>query len=132
MWLCFLCLAILSYQIVKWFLRKLHISDYNARHVLVTGSATGFGNRLVKQLDKLGVPVFACCLTEHAQKKLCTECFNDVFPEGLDVTKDESVKRCLKTVKEKLGDKGLVFTCFLKDFFYISVYFNLYTRKGQI
>ena len=101
---------------MKWFLRKLHISDYNSRHVLVTESDTGFGNLLVKHLDKLGVPVFACCLTEHGQKKLRTECSSNVFPLGLDVTKEESVKRCLKTVKEKLGDKGLVLICFLNVF----------------
>ena len=82
------------------------LSDLNNRHVLVTGCDTGFGNLLVKHLDKLGIPVFAGCLTEGGQEKLRAGCSRNVFPVGLDVTEEESVQKCLAIVKEKLGGKG--------------------------
>ena len=111
MWFCFLCILIVSYQTVKWFLGRIHISNLTSRHVLVTGCDTGFGNLLVKHLDKLGMPVFACCLTEQAQEKLRRECSSNVFPLGLDVTKEDSVKKSLDIIREKLGDKG--FSCLI-------------------
>lgn len=107
MWICLLCIVIFSYLTVKWFLRRINLSDLNSRHVLVTGCDTGFGNLLVKHLDMLRMPVFAGCLTEQAQEKLRRECSSNVLTLWLDVTKEESVQKCLNIIKEKLGDKGL-------------------------
>ena len=94
------------YQAVKWLHGRIKLSDLHNRHVLVTGCDTGFGNLLVKHLDKLGIPVFAGCLTEEGQEKLRAVCSSNVFPMGLDVTKEESVQKCLAIVKEELRGKG--------------------------
>ena len=97
------------YGILQWWRRqKLIISNITDRHVLITGCDTGFGNLLAKHLDKMGFHVFACCLTESAQKELRRQCSSNVIPLELDVTKQESVMNCLQQVQEHLGDKGLI------------------------
>ena len=106
MWICLLCVIVIAYKTVKLLLGRIKLSDINNRHVLVTGCDTGFGNLLVKHLDKLGIPVFAGCLTEEGQEKLRAGCSSKVFPVGLDVTKEESVQKCLAIVKKQLDGKG--------------------------
>lgn len=108
MWFYIVCIGILVYFLSKRFLETLLLPHDADRHVLVTGCDTGFGNLLAKHLEKLGIRVFACCLTEQAQEDFRSHCSRNVIPLALDVTKEESVQNCLKFVKEKLGDKGLV------------------------
>ena len=95
------------YQAVKWLHGRIKLSDLHSRHVLVTGCDTGFGNLLVKHLDKLGIPVFAGCLTEEGQEKLRAGCSSNVFPMGLDVTKEESVHKCVWLLLKRITWKRL-------------------------
>ena len=50
--------------------------------------------------------MLACCLTENGQNELRQQCSRYVTPLELDVTKHESVQKCLQEVKQHLGDKG--------------------------
>lgn len=44
------------------------------RSVMITGCDTGFGNILAKDLDSLGIKVFAGCLTEKGIQDLKAKC----------------------------------------------------------
>jgi len=104
----YLLLAVLIYKALDWFVRLFWIGKYDTRYILVTGCDTGFGNLLVKRLDRLGCHVFAGCLTESGETELKKSCSNNVVTLSLDVTKQERVRNALEFVKEKLPPgKGL-------------------------
>ena len=42
------------------------IANYQSRgYVLITGCDSGFGRMLATELDRRGIPVIACCLTQE-------------------------------------------------------------------
>jgi hypothetical protein len=59
--------------LLMWFLFFSRRGKKVAPHgkaVLITGCDTGFGNELMKRLDKEGFVVFACCLTQQGDHLL--------------------------------------------------------------
>ena len=96
----------LIYKVFKRILHRLRIPNYTDRHVLITGCDSGFGNLLVKRLDKLGFHVFACCLTDDALEDLRVQSSSKVIPLKLDITDEKKVLACLERVKKSLGDNG--------------------------
>lgn len=77
--------------------------------VLVTGSDSGFGHALAKNLDKLGFTVFAGVLDEAGPgaEELRKTCSERLSVLQMDVTKPEQIKDTLSKVTEKIKDKGL-------------------------
>lgn len=95
------------YKTVKILLEKLSISNLSERYVLITGCDTGFGNLLAKKLDHLGLRVFACCLTKDGVEELHNQCSSKLVAIEMDVRKEESIRNCLRIVRQRLGDQGL-------------------------
>ena len=78
------------------------------RYVLITGCDSGFGKLLVKQLDSLGVHVFAGCLTPKGAQELDQETSERTKALVLDVTKHEHIEAALEEVKRTLpSNKGM-------------------------
>ncbi|XP_053373547.1 17-beta-hydroxysteroid dehydrogenase type 6-like [Mercenaria mercenaria] len=94
--------------LIERLVRKLKISNFNQRYVVVTGCDTGFGNMLAKRLDAMQFHVFAGCFTSKAVMQLTEECSQNMTAIQVDVSKDASIEQMLETVKRKLPkDKGL-------------------------
>ncbi|XP_071477438.1 retinol dehydrogenase 7-like [Diadema antillarum] len=113
MW-CFLCYAavVLAFaviaKLIEWQLRRPYVDKLNERYVLITGCDSGFGNLLAKQLESLGVFVFAGCLTAKGAEQLDAETTERTKVLVLDVTKHEHVEAALEEVKKTIpSDRGL-------------------------
>ena len=99
--------AILLYFVIVWLVRKLRIDGFNERHVFITGCDSGFGQRLALRLDKMGLNVFAACLTEQGEDRLRKQGSERLVTLSLDVTNTNSIERAVNFVKAKLpSDKG--------------------------
>jgi len=72
--------------------------------VFITGCDTGFGNLTAKQLDQMGVRVFAGCLTEEGARNLKAETSNQLTVLALDVTKSESINAAYEIVHAACPD----------------------------
>ncbi|KAJ8025128.1 17-beta-hydroxysteroid dehydrogenase type 6 [Holothuria leucospilota] len=107
----YIFLAFLILKIFEWIWRKRRISskELAEKYVFITGCDTGFGNRLVKRLDKnTPINIFAGCLTEKGRAELDEATSQRVTVVSLDVTNHESVQACFTEVKKKLPHgKGL-------------------------
>ncbi|XP_071108224.1 D-beta-hydroxybutyrate dehydrogenase, mitochondrial-like [Haliotis cracherodii] len=81
----------------------------DGRHVLITGCDTGIGKVLAKRLVAQGFSVLATCLDVNSSgaSELKENGGETLHVLPLDVTSDDSVEACVKTVQQKLGDKGL-------------------------
>ena len=112
MWF-YIFVSIIMYKTVKILLEKLSISNLSERYVLITGCDTGFGNLLAKKLDHLGLRVFACCLTKDGVEELHNQCSSKLVAIEMDVRKEESIRNCLRIVRQRLGDQGIQQLCFL-------------------
>jgi len=77
------------------------------RAVFITGCDTGFGNMLVKHLDKQGVHVFATCLTAQGVSSLSQECSQRVTAIRADVTSEKEMETAAAVVQEKLSNEKL-------------------------
>lgn len=64
LFLWWLFLAILAYNVLVYLLEKLEISGIDEKTVLITGCDSGFGKELVFKCLKNEMTVFAGCLTE--------------------------------------------------------------------
>ena len=88
-------------------MRKLQVGSYGDKFVFITGCDTGFGNLLAKKLDKMGLHVFAGCLTELGAKDLKQTCSDRLATVELDVTSEASIEKAVGEVKKRLpGNKG--------------------------
>lgn len=68
----------------------------------MTGCDTGFGQRLALRLDKLGVHVFAGCLTPEGAQELQKSTSERLKALVLDVTKDTDISRAVEEIKKAL------------------------------
>ncbi|KAK3107916.1 hypothetical protein FSP39_025079 [Pinctada imbricata] len=84
----------------KW--RDAKIRNTRNRYVLVTGCDSGLGNAIAKHLDRLGVNVFASCLTKEGEENLKATCSSRLVTLRLDVTNKESISKAFHFVKEHL------------------------------
>ena len=82
--------------------KEVNFFFLNARYVLVTGCDSGFGNLVTRQLDDLGVHVFAACFTKEGQDDLDSQTSDRVVAFHLDVTDHGSVEEALEFVKSRL------------------------------
>ncbi|XP_053392295.1 dehydrogenase/reductase SDR family member 9-like, partial [Mercenaria mercenaria] len=89
---------------IERLVRKLKISSFDQRYVVVTGCDTGSGNMLAKRLDAMQFHVFAGCFTSKAVTQLTEECSRNMTAIQVDVSKDASIEQMLETVKRKLPE----------------------------
>lgn len=84
--------------------------DLTDKAVLITGCDTGFGLLLAKQLDALGVHVFAGCLLKDkggsGAKELTSTCSDRTHVIQLDVTSDEEVDKAVKYISANIPNKS--------------------------
>lgn len=99
-------ILVIVFKVVESFFRGKRLTDLTNRHVLVTGCDSGFGYALVRQLDKLGIPVFAACLTEVGEININDTCSSRVTTLHLDVTDEDSIEDAVRIVKSKLKGRG--------------------------
>ena len=88
--------------ILRELLRLLRLSNYGDRYVVITGCDTGFGNLLAKRLDRLGVNVFAGCLTKDGAKELRKTASEKLVTFELNVTDEKSIMAAKEFVAKKL------------------------------
>lgn len=98
----FLTAAIVLFLTLRWLLRKLRVGNYDNKYVFITGCDTGFGNMLAKRLDKLGLHVFAGCLTKQGAMGLKKECSSRLATVMIDVSDDNSIEAARDEVESKL------------------------------
>ncbi|XP_025093903.1 retinol dehydrogenase 7-like [Pomacea canaliculata] len=96
--------VVLIYQLVTWLRSRMRVSNYDKKHVLVTGCDTGFGCLLVKRLDVLGFRVFAACLTSQGAEKLQAASSSRVTTLVLDVTDEKSISAARDFVAARLPE----------------------------
>ena len=82
------------------------VPDLDKKAVFITGCDTGFGFELAKKLDRLGLRVFASCLTTEGQAKLTNLCSKHLTTLIMDVTVEDDVKNALEFVKRRLPPQG--------------------------
>jgi len=97
---------IVLWVVWRWFRSLLRVSK-ERRAVFITGCDTGFGNMLVKHLDKQGVHVFATCLTAQGVSSLSQECSQRVTAIRADVTSEKEMETAAAVVQEKLSNEKL-------------------------
>jgi len=98
--------AIFNFVVTTWPIR-LVTRKYRVtgkRTVFITGCDTGFGNLTAKQLDQMGMRVFAGCLTEEGARNLKAETSNNLTVVPLDVTKTESINAAYEVVQSACPD----------------------------
>ncbi|KAH9498882.1 Retinol dehydrogenase 7 [Bulinus truncatus] len=106
--LALVAVAIVTYIFIDHLMRRLKVGGYHERYVVVTGCDSGFGQRLVIRLDKLGFNVFAGCLTENGRRHLSQTCSTRVVTFPLDVRSNDSIQAAVNLVKQTLpADKGI-------------------------
>ncbi|XP_053374123.1 17-beta-hydroxysteroid dehydrogenase type 6-like [Mercenaria mercenaria] len=92
---------------IERLVRKLKISSFDQRYVVVIGCDTGFGNMLAKRLDAMQFHVFAGCFTSKAVTQLTEECSRNMTAILVDVSKDASIEQMLegKLPEDKGGEE---------------------------
>jgi len=104
---CFsIALVIIVYYILSFFYRRLQV-NVKGKAVVISGCDTGFGESLAKELDKLGMRVFAGCLTKEGANSLGAQLSSRSCVIPLDVTSDQSVAEALAKVNDRLESGGL-------------------------
>jgi len=81
--------------------------NVTGKAVLISGCDTGFGESLAKQLDKLGMRVFAGCLTKEGAQALSGQLSSRSCVIPLDITNEKRIAEALATVTDRLGSRGL-------------------------
>ncbi|XP_075708132.1 retinol dehydrogenase 7-like isoform X1 [Rhinoderma darwinii] len=106
MWLPLLVLVglILLY---RWHRQSQILENLSDKYVFITGCDTGFGNLLVKQLDKRGMKVLAGCLTETGAENLKKETSSRVQTIILDVTDSQGVRSAVDWIEQHVKGEGL-------------------------
>lgn len=81
--------------------------DLGLGAIVLTGCDSGLGFESALTLSSRGYRVFAVCLTADGVSELNAKAVSLLSPVQGDVTKEESVKTVLATVKAAVGDRGL-------------------------
>ena len=98
-------IVVVCYLTIQRLLCKLKVGRYGEKYVFITGTDSGFGNLLAKQLDHMGVNVIAGCLTEKGETELNKACSSKLRTISLDVTKETSIAKAVEEVS-KILPKG--------------------------
>ncbi|CAK8674455.1 unnamed protein product [Clavelina lepadiformis] len=99
--------GVLLYTAWCYISRYIQIQQVERRVVFVTGCATGFGNKLAKRLDELGVHVYAGCLTPEFADELNGETSDRVKAFVYDVTKQDTIDNAVNFVRRDLNGEPL-------------------------
>ncbi|XP_071455166.1 17-beta-hydroxysteroid dehydrogenase type 6-like [Hetaerina americana] len=85
------------------------LPDLDKKAVLVTGCDSGFGQRLARRLDALGMQVYAGCLFPKGEgaENLKKNCSNRLKILPMDITSDDQVEAAAKIVSCDLGERPL-------------------------
>ncbi|XP_055959274.1 retinol dehydrogenase 16-like [Patella vulgata] len=94
--------VVVGYFTIKWFLNRLEVGNFGDKYVFITGCDTGFGNRLAKKLDGLGLNVIASCLTKDGASELKKVTSERLTTVSLDVTSTQDVKRVMEEIDEMI------------------------------
>ena len=105
-------IVVVCYVTLLRLLRKLRVGRYGEKYVFITGTDSGFGNLLAKQLDHMGFNVIAGCLTEKGETDLKKTCSSKLRTISLDVTKESSIANAVAEVNKCLPNgKGMFYIC---------------------
>ncbi|CAL8321674.1 unnamed protein product [Merluccius merluccius] len=100
--------VLISVAVLCWYARDAYrLDDLHAKHVLITGCDSGFGNLLARQLDRKDVNVIAACLTDAGAAELAAASSRRLRTVVLNVTDGESIRRAVQFVSAEVGDRGL-------------------------
>ena len=106
LWLCVTVITVVVLFCIHYW-RQRQFLDIIRRPVLITGCGTGFGNKLAKSLDHLGVNVYAGCILQTSADLLNEQSSPRLKAFVLDVTSQESINQVYKFVSEDLNGKPL-------------------------
>ena len=98
-----------KYLTKKFVLPKLPQVPGKGKAVLVTGCDSGFGHSIALNLKKAGFHVFACCFDpegEGAKSLISRSQGRNLTVISLDVTKEDSIKKCYEVVHGFLKDSA--------------------------
>ncbi|CAD5232543.1 unnamed protein product [Bursaphelenchus xylophilus] len=104
-WLTLIGSAIISYNLYASLLEKLRLPNLNKRAVFITGCDFGMGRVAAIELAKLGVPVFAGCLSDEAIVSIEQESVKlkgEIIGVKCDITSDDDVRNAVETVRSHL------------------------------
>jgi len=95
-----------KYLTKKYVLPRMPQINSRGKAVLVTGCDTGFGHGIAISLKNSGFHVFACCLDPNGEgaKSLQSQSQGKLSVIPLDVSKEESVKKCHETIQKLMKD----------------------------
>lgn len=87
-----------------WFCKRIvfrkAIINIQEKCVVITGCDSGFGKAAAIELDKIGIRVFATCLTIKGQEELKSVCSDKLKTIILDVTRSSEVQSALQEVEK--------------------------------
>jgi len=72
--------------------------DVQGKSVFISGCDTGFGHGLALRLDKLGMRVYAGCVTEKGINELRAKCSPNIQPFLCDITNPDHISNAVKVV----------------------------------
>ena len=84
------------------FLEKRKVQDLHTKYVFITGCDSGFGRETAIRLDKMGVHVFAACLTKQGAQDLESMTSDKLKTFQMDVTDSQQIKDVFEQVKNLL------------------------------
>ena len=93
-------------KLLELYIRSLQLENIRSRYVLITGCDSGFGNLLARNLDRIGVPVFATCLTEQGMTQLHETCSSRLRAFPMDVTNEEDIQKAVQFVHDNMEPGG--------------------------
>lgn len=72
---------------------------FETRALLITGCNSGFGYELAKDLDAVGLQVFAACLTSEGEANLTKKSSRGLRTFKLSIAQASDAQRALEVVK---------------------------------
>ncbi|XP_042307411.1 retinol dehydrogenase 7-like isoform X1 [Sceloporus undulatus] len=106
MWF-YLAVLLGLYFLRRWYRERQTVENLREKYVFITGCDSGFGNKLARQLDALGLRVLAACFTQEGAEELERLSSDRLKTTILDVSSKESVVAATEWVKGIVRSKGL-------------------------
>ncbi|XP_042307418.1 17-beta-hydroxysteroid dehydrogenase type 6-like [Sceloporus undulatus] len=106
MWF-YLAVLLGLYFFRRWYRERQTVENLREKYVFITGCDSGFGNKLARQLDALGLRVLAACFTADGAEELERLSSDRLKTTILDVSSKESVVAATEWVKGIVRSKGL-------------------------
>ncbi|XP_028518747.1 retinol dehydrogenase 7 isoform X2 [Exaiptasia diaphana] len=98
-----LLILFLTFTTLKKILLPMpRVSSFDEKYILITGCDSGFGKSTAVRLDRLGLNVFATCLTKKGKENLERLCTRRLTVIIMDVTDSAQIRNCLQIVQKKI------------------------------